>query len=337
MFTCSHLDRAIATAGPRPVELPLGLVSFTERAVYPALGTEKIHWQLHSVALECGDKLKVNLFHQSGKDGMWSPLHEQLPAESDYYWDMPAGDDVEHRVRVALLRVGKVVGEAVSAPFTIVGPGAPTIVGIKDDSRFYSEQARSQVETYIAGMGANPPATVAELEKLSVGISASFNRALDLDSNNYHATYGLAQFLRRADPEKNEDAVSRFLNRTVQIKPDHFWALNDLGAMHIRQREFTKAEDVLRRCAALTPSAIVLYNLGLSLFYAGKLGEARGRLEAALRADDKNTVPEGELYYYLVYTYLKEGDAERARGLFAEKASLMSADLREEINTVLRG
>ena len=330
-------NRAIATVGPHPVELPMRLVSFTEKKAYPALGTEKIRWQLHAIASEFRDELKVSLFHQAGSDGKWARLHQKIPADSDYYWDMPAGDDVEHRIRVSLLRLEKIVGEAVSAPFTIAGPSAPTIVGIKDDSRFYSEQARSQVETYVAGMGANPPASPAELKKLSAGITASFAKALEIDRNNYHATYGLAQFLHRTDPEKNRAAVSRLLYRTVDIKPDHFWALNDLGAMHIRQREFAKAEEVLRKCAALTPSAIVHYNLGLSLFYEGKLEEAKDQLEAALRADDKDTVPEGEVYYYLVYAYLKEGNTERARGLFLEKESLMSVELREEIKKVLHG
>ena len=79
------------------------------------------------------------------------------------------------------------------------------------------------------------------------------------------------------------------------------------------------------------------YNLGVSLFYGGKLEEAKDRLEAALRADDKGTVPEGEVYYYIVYAYLKEGNTERARRLFLEKESLMSVELREEIKKVLHG
>jgi len=330
-------NRAVAEVGPRSVEQPIRFASFTEKNAYPALGTEKIRWQLHSIASTLREELQVSIFHQAGGEGTWSALHQKLPAGSDYYWDLPAGDDVEHRLRVSLLRQEKIVGEAVSAPFTIVGLRAPTIVGVRDDSRFYSEQARKQVETYIAGMGATPPASAAERDKLSAGITVSFTKALELDPNNYYATYGQAQFLRRADPEKNAEAVSGWLYRTVEIKPDHFWALNDLGAMHIRQREFAKAENVLRRCAALTPSAIVLYNLGLSLFYGGKLEEAKGRLQAALRANDKGTVPEGEVYYYLVYTYLKEGDKERARGLFREKEDLMSAELREEIKKVLHG
>jgi predicted Zn-dependent protease len=120
------------------------------------------------------------------------------------------------------------------------------------------------------------------------------------------------------------------------MKPDHFWALNDLGAVHIRDGQYAKAEEVLRKCVAIEPSAIVLYNLGLSLFYGGKMNEARESFEKVLGSSG-GAVPEGEVYYYLVQTYVQQGEMDRARSLYREKGSRIPEDLRAEIARALEG
>ncbi|MBI4601118.1 MAG: hypothetical protein HY721_04070 [Planctomycetes bacterium] len=332
-------NRAQAVVGPREVEPPLRLETFAETKAYPSRATEKIVWRLHPVAAEVEDELRVSIDHQARQGGEWALLYADLPARADCYWDLPRGEDGEHRIRVRLVRKGKVVAEEVSPPFTILGAGEvePTVVRLNQDSVFYSDQAKAQAEKYFAALAGSSGASSVELDRLRQVAVASFTKALEVDADNYHATYGLAQLLNRTAGDEKVTDVARWLERTVEIKPDHFWALNDLGAVHIRDGDFAGAEEVLRRCVAIDPAAIVLYNLGLALFYGGKAAEARDRLEAALGAAGGSELPQGDVYYFLVQTYLKEGDMDRARELFRAKAGLFPEELKEELQRSLQG
>ena len=327
-------NRARAEIDPRAVESPVRLASFTETGrTFPARGAEKIRWTLHPAAAEIAQELRARIEHQAGSAGKWLLLYDNLPALAECYWELPDGDLDEHRLRVRLIRGTKLLGEDISPAFSIGGANddAPTVVKIDPESIFYSNQARSQVDRYFAALGGGGAAGTEEIDRLGNEIIAGYERALNMDPSNYHATYGLAQFLNRADPDRNAKAVLHWLARTLETKPDHFWALNDLGALHIRNGEYAKAEEVLRKCQAMEPSEIVLYNLGLSLFYGGKPAEARKRFEEALHADGAPHVPEGEIYYYLCHSYLEEGNADRARGIFREKEKLIPADLRADL------
>jgi tetratricopeptide (TPR) repeat protein len=333
-------NRAYAIVGPRPVESSIRLASFTDGQTYAARGAEKIRWNLHPIAAERAADLRVTVLHLPRPGGEWTALYEDLPAAGECYWELPSGDAEEHRLLVRLLRGGKVAGEDLSPPFGIggaVGP-EPTVVRIRDESLYYSNAARSGMDRYLAAArGGAAAASSAELSILEREVVQNFKKALEIDARNYHATYGLAQFLNRLDPEKNASAVAEFLERTVAIKPDHFWALNDLGAMRIHGGDFARAEEALERSAAIEATPIVLYNLGLALFYGGKPGQARGRFEQALRGGGGKDVPEGEVYYYLVYSYLKDGDGGRARALFEEKEKLIPPDLRAGLEKALGG
>jgi Flp pilus assembly protein TadD len=328
---------ATATVGPRPVESPIRLATFTESRSYPSQGAEKIAWKLHPAALEVRQALRVAVDHQPRREGPWTAVYADLPPEAESYWDLPRGDSGEHRLRVRLLRAGKVIGEEISPPFTIQAEDLqPTVVGIHADSTYYSDQARSQVEKYFNLLQVQPQAAT-EIERLRASALSSYTRALEIDPDNYHAAYGLAQLLNRTDPERNAPEVLRWLQRTIEIKPDHFWALNDLGAAAIRDGDFQRAEDLLGRSAGIQGSAIVLYNLGLALFYGGKMAEARQRLEAALKAAGSGDLPQADVYFFLVHSYMREGDMERARGLFQAKASVFTSEMRQELERALQG
>jgi Flp pilus assembly protein TadD len=310
-------------------------VSFTEGKTYPGRGAEKIRWTLHPIAAEIEGSLRASVAHLRGRGGQWEELYANLPAAGECYWDMPEGDEEEHRIRVRLRREpgGEIAGEDVSPPFRIgvSGAVAPAAIRISEESLFYSEQARSRVAEHGVAMADGRAAGSTELEKLGAEIRAAFEKAIELDARNYHATYGLAQFLNRADPAGNAAAVSRWLRRTVEIKPDHLWALNDLAALSIRGGNFAEAEVVLRRCAAIDPSPIVLYNLGLALFHGGRPVDARKCFEDALRAGGRGTVPEGEAYYYISRAYFQEGERDRAIALFREKEREMPPELRQDL------
>jgi tetratricopeptide (TPR) repeat protein len=336
-------NRAYATVALQRLEPALSLESFKDGKTYPPRGNEKIRWALHPVAAENAADLRVNVDHQPKRDGKWIALYDGLPAGAECYWDLPAGDREEHRLRLRLVRAGKALGEEISPPFLIGGSDAPppTVVKISEESIFYSNHARLKIDQYFkAAQSEGGEGNPAELDQLSRGIVASFDKALALDANNYHAAYGMAQFLNRLDPEKNSPLVLKWLSRTVQIKPDHFWALNDLGALYIREGQFARAEEALRRALDLETSPILLYNLALSLFYNQKTSEARERFEAALKLSKSgggSGVPEGEVYYYLVHCHLRDGSLDRARVLFQEKGNMIPEEMRQDLVSVMQG
>ncbi|HVR73533.1 MAG TPA: tetratricopeptide repeat protein [Planctomycetota bacterium] len=324
---------ARAEVGPRLVERPIRLESFTDGKTYASRGSEKVTWRVHESLADQAKSLLVSVAHLPRPGAEWAEVYDGLPSTSACYWDLPQGDREEHRLRVRLHQGTRLAGEDISPPFQIGGTDevAPTVVRIEEDSLFYSTQAFTQVEQYIRATEAEGAAPT-EIERLAAGVKASFEKALALDPNNYHAAYGMAQFLNRMNPEIHAAAVRQWLSRTIEVKPDHFWARNDLGVAHIRAGEFAEAEADFRRCVATDPAPIVLYNLSLALFSQGKYREARERLEAALGTRGAaGTVPEGEAYYYIVQSYLGEGDVERARGVYKEKEGVIPEDLRAQI------
>lgn len=324
---------ARAEVGPRLVERPIRLESFTDGKTYASRGSEKVTWRVHESLADQAKSHAVSVAHLPRPGAGWAEVYNGLPSASDCYWDLPQGDREEHRLRVRLHQGTRLVGEDISPPFQIGGTDemAPTVVRIGEDSLFYSTQAFTQVEQYIRAAEAEGAAPT-EIERLAASVKASFEKALALDPNNYHAAYGMAQFLNRMNPEIHAAAVRQWLTRTIEVKPDHFWARNDLGVAHIRAGEFPEAETDFRRCVATDPVPIVLYNLSLALFSQGKYREARERLESALSTRGAaGTVPEGEAYYYIVQSYLGEGDVERARGVYKEKEGVIPEDLRAQI------
>ena len=331
-------NKASQVLGPRPVEASIRLTSFTDSQPHSARGSEKVQWSLHPAAVEVEDELKVDVEHQPRRDGPWQAVYTGVPPRKECYWDLPGGDTEEHRLRVRLLRRGKAVGESVSSPFSIGGKDVeiPTVVKIQEESIFYSDQARTQTEKYDAAVTSSRGRSSSEVERISRAALGAYEKALSIDPKNYHAAYGLAQFLNALDGEKNAAQVRRWLERTLEIKPDHFWALNDLGAAYIRDGDYAKAEESLRKGLRIQASAVASYNLGLALFFEGKVGDSREHFETALQAG-RGSVPEGEVYYYLVQSYLQQGNMARARDLFREKRDLIPEDMREDIQKALEG
>jgi Tfp pilus assembly protein PilF len=325
-------NKAFAVVGPHELRSPITLGSFTATKSYLEGAGEKIRWQLHPAMSEAGDSLRVSVAHLPRKDGEWVQIYGDLQPSSECYWELPAAGGEEHRLRVRLLKGGKVIGEDISPPFSVAARDltAPTVVKVSEESLFTSNQARAKAETYYAAVAAGESASSsAELEKLAAEISGGFQKALEIDKNNHAATYGMAQFLNRADSVRNAQEVQRWLLRTIEIKPDHAWALNDLGALHIRAGDFKAAEEALRRSAAIKPSPIILYNLGIALFYGGSVREAREKLESALKEDTMQSLPRGEICCYLIQAHIQEGNLQEARALFKENESAIPPDLRE--------
>lgn len=336
-------NRAIAELGPEPVRSPIRLLSFQSGRPQPAGSMVRVEWELDPavVGLDDGseDALKISVAHLPRRDGGWERIYE-LGVGEQCFWDLPMADREEHRLRVRLLRGDQPMGEDTSEPFSIVSDGAPppVVIRISQDSLAYSDRARSLMDRYFAARaseGSGGPVT--DFDRLRKEILDTLDKALAADARNYHATYQRAQFLNRLDSEANAEEVRKSLLLTIEIKPDHTWALNDLGAVYIRDGEFEKAEDVLRRSSEVEPSPVILYNLGLALFYGNKMNEARKALEAALKEGGPDGIVEGEVYYYVIQSYAIEGDLATARSLFSEKEASIPPELQEDLVKLVRG
>ena len=80
--------------------------------------------------------------------------------------------------------------------------------------------------------------------------------------------------------------AAKALNRAVTLNPQLWRAWNALGAYHDGQEQWSQAEDSYRKALQLTPqNAMVLNNLGFSLFMQGRADEAINVLSQALQYD----------------------------------------------------
>jgi hypothetical protein len=330
-------NRGETTLGPRAVESSIRFASFVKEGEVASGTVSQIKWALHPVATAEQDSLEVGIWHQAQRGGSWTLL-EKVPAVVRFLWDLPATDDHVHRLRIRLFRGSTVVGEGFSAPFRVTGAsGVAPLVPISGESRFYTKQARAQIERFDAALadrsrGLDNPRELAGFAK---SVEVAFRKALELDAKNYEAAYGLAQFLNRLDPVANAAAVRRLLNQAIEVNPVHFWALNDLGALYIQDADFPRAQRVLERAVELKSRAIALYNLGLALFYQRRMTDARRRFDQALRGEEREQVPEGEIYYYVIHSHLQDGDVDSARRVFDRHGSDIPAELRDDLSSSL--
>ncbi|HLU50341.1 MAG TPA: tetratricopeptide repeat protein, partial [Planctomycetota bacterium] len=167
-------------------------------------------------------------------------------------------------------------------------------------------------------------------------VEAKFREALALDGRNYHASFGLAQFLRFMDPENTRDEVIRLLETTLAVAPRHADAREELGAAQLAAGRWADAERSLARALEIRSSGRTLYNLGLAVLYQGRGGEARKHLESALGFLGEDGLDEGNVRGYLVFTYLVEGNVEGARSLYARDRGRIAEGLKAAIESRLQ-
>jgi tetratricopeptide (TPR) repeat protein len=255
-----------------------------------------------------------------------------------------------------------------SGKSAVVGRPDPKVIQIGEQSLYASERAEIQFEKYRAiraehqkwfakntaslKRDAQGNISAQELEKMPPDIrnqaldrerklteeaemiQKSFQKALDLDRRNYRAAYGMAQLLHRIQPDRPEEAI-RFLESAVEVKPDYVLALNDLGASRILAGDFEGAEEVLRKALAIEDLGSYHYNLALALFHQKKAVDARTHFEEAL-AKGGSSVRSGEVYYYIVSTFIDEGKLAEARQRFGLYRDQIPAGLRETLVPALR-
>jgi tetratricopeptide (TPR) repeat protein len=107
--------------------------------------------------------------------------------------------------------------------------------------------------------------------------------ARELDSTGSEALR--LQARAEDDLGESDSAIHSYREALVQDEHD-VWAMNNLGMLYIRQRDFESALPPLARAVQLRPNAPVFQNnLGIALELAGHFTEARRAYDDALRAD----------------------------------------------------
>jgi tetratricopeptide (TPR) repeat protein len=105
------------------------------------------------------------------------------------------------------------------------------------------------------------------------------------------------------------DAAIGKYQEILRIAPRLGAAYNNLGSLYFRQRDYSKAAEILEQGLKITPgmpSASAL--LGISLFEMGEYAKARPRLETALRAN----AGDSNAHLYLAKDLTKLGDYQAA-------------------------
>jgi Tfp pilus assembly protein PilF len=110
--------------------------------------------------------------------------------------------------------------------------------------------------------------------------------------------------------EGNSKSAIRHYKKALQIDSSCFPALNNLGAVYLRQGMLDQAKEAFARSVELNPEDSEGYiNLGHALYQEGRFEQAAARLEEGLRLDPQSGV--GRFFLGSAYLKLNRlGDAE---------------------------
>jgi tetratricopeptide (TPR) repeat protein len=123
-----------------------------------------------------------------------------------------------------------------------------------------------------------------EGRKQYAGAEAAFREALAKDPNHAPSLNYLGYMLAERG-ERLDEAVS-LVERALEIDPENGSYLDSLGWAYVQQKNYDKAEPLLRRAAAQLPSnSVVQDHLGDALWAMGRRGDAVTAWRLALDGD----------------------------------------------------
>jgi tetratricopeptide (TPR) repeat protein len=109
--------------------------------------------------------------------------------------------------------------------------------------------------------------------------------------------------------EGDDKGAVRHYEKALKIEPDFYPALNNLGALLLRQKDVEGAEAAFRKAQKVNPDDGQAYvNLGHLLYSQSKYDEAVAQLEEGLKLSPGSAAG----YFFLGSAYLKMGEWEKA-------------------------
>jgi tetratricopeptide (TPR) repeat protein len=191
-------------------------------------------------------------------------------------------------------------------------------------------QAAEVSITLAPGGGGADPKAAAVRKAFEDGIAASragdhdtaiarFNEAAAAIPDCADCYYNIGvSYLQKKDEKQAEEAFKKAL----ELKADYADAATALATLYNNQKRFDEAAAMSAKAAAGGGAgggnADAIYNQGIILWNQGKIAEAKGRFEEALKTDPNHA----DSHYQLGMALLNEGKLPEAVGMFEKYLSL---------------
>jgi Flp pilus assembly protein TadD len=184
--------------------------------------------------------------------------------------------------------------------------------------------------TLAPGGGAGDPKAAAIRKTFEDAIAAS--RAGDNDGAIAKFTEAAAAIPNCADcyynigisyiQKKDEKQAEEAFKKALEMKPDYPEAAGALATLYNNQKRFDEAAAMSAKAAAGSGagggSADAIYNQGIILWNQGKIAEAKGKFEEALKADPNHA----DSHYQMGMALINEGKLPEAVGMFEKYLSI---------------
>jgi len=264
------------------------------------------------VTIEFAEGVSRKLATKSDKRGEFV----QLGLQSGGYRVSASLDGVGSGFADVRVRVGTTA--EVTVTLSALPPGTdPKVAAMK--TAFDAGVAASRAKDYDAAIG-------------------KFQEALVAQPQCHECYYNIGFALLQ---KKDEKGAEDQWKKALEIRADHAETLNALATLYNQQKRFDEATAVSAKAAAGggAGSADAIYNQGIILWNAGKIGEAKAKFEEATKADPNHA----DARFQFGMALLNEGNVPEAiaqfeaymkmapSGQFAGQAKAMLAQLKPPV------
>ncbi|MDP6061119.1 MAG: tetratricopeptide repeat protein, partial [Pirellulaceae bacterium] len=125
-----------------------------------------------------------------------------------------------------------------------------------------------------------------QLSKARMAIG-SYEKALQVEPGYVKAYVGLG--VVHASLMQDPDIATRHFRNALELDPDHFWTLHNLGSIHMKYGDYVKAIDYFKRTIDVDPSSVSAHgNLAYLHFELGEHEVGIRHLHKVLGIDPGN-------------------------------------------------
>ncbi len=136
----------------------------------------------------------------------------------------------------------------------------------------------------------------------------------------------LHEFERANDKQRRGDLAAAIAHyrKALEFDPDFYPALNNLGAIYLRQKDAARAEEAFLKALTLnSEDSEVYFNLGHALYEEGRYSQAAERLEEGLKRSPRSALG----LFFLGSAYLRLGDLKKAEANLKSASSMDPAGM----------
>ena len=137
-----------------------------------------------------------------------------------------------------------------------------------------------------------------------------FNKAVELNPNFYNALSNLGSLYNRI---ANYDKAVECLNKSIEINPNYDKSWNNLGSVYSKMRNYEKAIECFDKAIAINPNDFVAYYNLASAYY--ELGNNEKAIEYYTKATELNA-KDARTWFMMGYVYYNLGEYSNALECF---------------------